>query len=281
MKKILITGASGFIGRACLDQLDQNQFEVHAISRKVNTSKDIHWHQLDLLNHEACCQLVRKLKPSHLLHCAWVTDHGAYWHCPTNLDWVAASLHLLRAFAESGGQKIVVAGTCAEYDWSFGVCNEEQTPLNPSTLYGASKNALQGILEKFAIEAQLEYAWARLFFVYGPYEYKQRLIPYVITRLLNQAEVCCSHGGQLRDFIHVRDAAAILVSLLERGCRGVFNVGSGFPVSIRDVVLKINELFDGPSDIVFSNNKCRYYQPIHKNFKKMLIMSFNIRFLQV
>ncbi|HLW67463.1 MAG TPA: NAD-dependent epimerase/dehydratase family protein [Gemmataceae bacterium] len=165
MHKVLLTGASGFLGRHCVEVLG-TQFEVHAVSRSLETpaAPNIHWHQIDLFRRESVAELLRQVRPSHLLHLAWVTDPATYRDSAANLDWLAASVHLLRAFADNGGQRVVVAGSCAEYDWSYGVCDEATTPVRPANLYGICKNALREVLEAYARQTGLSAAWGRVFF---------------------------------------------------------------------------------------------------------------------
>src|SRR5688572_5202958 len=114
MKRILVTGASGFIGRHCLPSLVQAGFEVHAAARRPLPELapgQVIWHRVDALVPEAWAGLVQKLAPTHLLHLAWVATPGVYWSSPENLRWVESSLALLREFADSGGRRVVMSGT--------------------------------------------------------------------------------------------------------------------------------------------------------------------------
>src|SRR5208283_6126006 len=109
-----------------------------------------------------------------LLHFAWIVTPGVYWSSVENYRWLAASRHLIRRFADSGGVRAVMAGSCAEYDWSrVEVCHERSSPLaNASgkavSAYAECKIALQQALEKFGREQGLSTAWGRLFFQFGP-----------------------------------------------------------------------------------------------------------------
>ena len=90
MKSVLLTGASGFIGRHCLAPLLSRGYEVHAISSRTarRPLADVHWHIADLLDYSQITELVREVKPAHLLHLAWYAEPGRYWQAPENLRWV-------------------------------------------------------------------------------------------------------------------------------------------------------------------------------------------------
>lgn len=238
MKRVLLTGANGFIGRHCLPLLTASDYEVHAVSSKAsdNNGDFISWHHVDLLNAKEISALLSVVRPTHLLHLAWCGVPGRYWTEPENLSWVGASLHLLSDFAQHGGQRVVIAGTCAEYDWSSGFCSENSTPLKPKTLYGACKHALQVIVESFAVQTGLSASWGRLFFLYGPYEHPKRLVSSVILSLLKGETALCSHGNQVRDYMYVDDAADAFVKLLDSNLSGPVNIASGEKIKLKEIV---------------------------------------------
>ena len=240
MKKVLLTGANGFIGRHTLEGLLERDYEVHAISSQ-DVDKgvpSIHWHKVDLLKPDQISGLLSRVQPTHLLHFAWVTEQGKYWTSLENVEWVQASIDLVREFARRGGQRVVMAGTCAEYDWRQGYCTEGKTPLVPAQLYGVCKNALQKILHGFAEQAGISAAWGRIFFLFGPYERKERLIPSVINSLLKREPVRCSHWNETRDFLFVQDVADAFVTLLESNVTGPVNISSGQGMQIKEIIKK-------------------------------------------
>ena len=237
MKKILITGATGFIGRHVAPSLLCQNFEVHvAVNHRSFSSEGVYIHHKDLLNENDIAALIKQVKPSHLLHLAWYATPGKFWNSEMNLNWVRSSLKLIQEFVNHGGQRLVVAGTCAEYDWSQGYCDELNTDLKPHSLYGSSKAALYRLIEAYAKEVRLNYAWGRLFFLYGPHEYKERLVPSIILKLLNNEEAPCSHGNQVRDFMHVEDVAEAFIALVNSQIQGSINIASGNAVSLKSVI---------------------------------------------
>ena len=191
------------------------------------------------------------MAPDHLLHLAWFTEHGRYWEALENLDWVAASLTLARAFHERGGRRMVMAGSCAEYDWSvpdsadpsggFPLLVEDVTPCEPASLYGVCKHALHTLVSELSDRAGISAAWARIFFLYGPHEDPRRLVASVVRSLLAGEPAECTHGEQLRDFLHVADAGAALAALLDGEVEGPVNVASGKPVPLKEIVRLLGE----------------------------------------
>lgn len=242
MKKVLLTGARGFIGRQCVPLLVSRGYEVHALSRRrlaETADPNVIWHEIDLLTPGCAADLIEQVRPDCILHLAWYAEPGKFWEARENVDWVRASLELLCAFADTGGKRIIVAGSCAEYDCNAGECMENETPLLPTTLYGKSKLAFERILDSSSRHSRLSSAWGRFFFLYGPHEHPSRLVAYVVRSLLRGEPALCSEGRQTLDFLHVQDAASAFIALLESEVEGPVNIGSGHPISVRDVLQEI------------------------------------------
>jgi len=249
MKRVLLTGGTGFIGRQTVDPLLARGFDVHlavlpsevaATTSPAGTTI----HACDLFDPDGVRKVMRAVCPSHLLHLAWYVVHGQFWTSPENHRWVQVSLDLLRSFAQGGGRRAVMAGTCAEYDWSQGTCRENITPLAPRSLYGQCKMAIHQSAEEFAQGAAVSLAWGRIFFLYGPGEASARLVPSIILPLLAGQRATCRQGSHVRDLLHVSDVAAAFVALLDSDVRGAVNIASGCPASLGQVAETIARILE-------------------------------------
>jgi nucleoside-diphosphate-sugar epimerase len=251
MKRVIITGATGFIGRQALKHVDRKNFEIHCVTTKnvKSGNQGIIWHTADLLNAQECNDLFNAVNPTHLLHFAWYTEPGKYPVSEKNIDWLNASLLMLKHFGRCNGERVTFAGTCFEYDLQYGFCSENVTPDRPKTMYGICKNSLRQVSESFCAQNDISFSWGRIFFLYGPHEPPSRLVPSVIISLLKDEQAKVSHGKQIRDFLHSEDVASAMVALLESDVKGIVNIGSGVPVSIKDVVHKISVML-GRTELV-------------------------------
>ncbi len=250
MTRVLVSGAGGFVGLPVLARLARTDTEVHALITRARPPvlPGVRWHRLDLCDDAAVEELMGELAPDRLVHLAWCTEHGRFWRAPENVAWVERSLHLLRAFVRCGGRRLVVLGTCAEYDWSraAGPLVESGSPLEPATLYGAAKDALRRVASAYAEQEGVELAWGRLFFLYGPREDPGRLVPSVIRSMLTGQSVATGSGEQVRDFMHVEDVAGAAVALLDSSVVGAVNIASGVGVTVGEVLDRIVALIGRP-----------------------------------
>lgn len=241
-RRVLVTGASGFIGKQVVHALRGHADQIHTVQHTARQMSDSFNHTVDLMNPEQVDRLIERIQPTHLIHLAWYAEHGKFWSSRLNLDWVAASLKLFETFAEQGGERAVFAGTCAEYDWENSPLNEQTSANNPGTLYGICKNALRQIIEKYAVQTSVSVAWARIFFLYGPGEHPNRLIPSILNPLLNDQPAIVRSGAHIRNLMHVNDIAAAFVKILNSSATGIVNVAAGEEISLGDVARTLGEM---------------------------------------
>jgi nucleoside-diphosphate-sugar epimerase len=232
--KVMLTGASGFVGRYVSRELMRQGIEYVSLQRgMVSDDRAI---QMDLLGTHELEALFQKFKPTHLVHVAWYAEHGNYWDSELNLQWVLATKRLVEAFCLSGGQHVVVTGTCAEYDWSHGYCIEDVTPIKPTSLYGICKDTTRRIIELVVEKHSVSMSWARVFFPYGPGEASQRLIPSLFKAFKGEILPFGVNASSYRDLLHAEDAARAVLVCAQCNFVGTVNICSGRPVQISEVV---------------------------------------------
>ena len=247
-RRALVTGAGGFLGRPVVRALLDRGWRVEAANYGPPAAglEAARWHDLDLLDAERRARLLDETRPTHLLHLAWHPGPDIYGS-PDNDRWAEVGERLLREFAERGGRRTVFVGSCAEYDWTHGVCHERDTPLRPASRYGEAKRALGERFAAFlAAAGRPSGAWARPFFLFGPHESPRRLIASVIRALLLGEPARCSHGRQVRDYLYSVDLADALATLLGSDLEGPINVASGEPTAIAHLVYRAAALAGRP-----------------------------------
>lgn len=260
--RVLLTGASGFLGRYALDSLRRQGAEVVMLGRcRTPDSAFAEFIETDLLAAPDFAALVKESRATHLLHLAWYAEHGKYWTSPLNLRWVEATTRLIEAFCEAGGRQVAVAGSCAEYDWSHGYCREASTPSNPATLYGTAKDAARRLAMAVCAQHQVQCAWGRVFLPFGTGESSQRLIPSLIEVFRGQRPPFGVNAPAYRDFLHASDVAEGFVALLRNGESGVYNISSGQPVQLADVVRELAQLLGADPQAVLNLTTVRPGEP--------------------
>lgn len=247
---LLLTGASGFIGRQTLPALLRHGFEVHAVSRTGVGSAHPRavWRRADLLDASARRDLIEELRPSHLAHLAWMVEPGKFWTAPENAEWLEASADLLSLFAASGGRRALLAGTCAEYNWRLDLGRpwREDDSCAPQTPYGQAKHELHRRAAVIASQTGMSLVWARLFMIFGPHEDPRRLVPTICRSLLAGQEAALTSGYQIRDFLDTRDVGEAMAALLEGRVEGSVNVASGDARSVASLALELGALAGRP-----------------------------------
>ena len=234
----LLTGAGGLIGRQAVRALSSRGHRTICLSRSpIPGVHGAQCHAFDIHDPGSCEQVVGAANADVLLHLAWDVSPG-YWQSSQNVRWLESSLRLARVFIEAGGRRIVLAGTCAEYDWAAShtaaPLNERTSPLRPRTLYAKCKRAMYETVAALGAEPDVSVAEGLLFFPFGIGEGRHRLLPQVITALLAGRAARTTSGRQIRDFIDVRDAGAAIAALATSDVTGRVNIGTGEGISVAD-----------------------------------------------
>ena len=267
-QRVLVTGGSGFIGSHVVQLLQASGRDV-AVLRRVGrsgnasplASADVE--AVPYVEGESASlrESIAAWGPTACIHLAWYAEPGKYLHSSENISALAASVEVLTALIEVGCTRVAMAGTCAEYDASVGWL-KEGGPTRPDTLYAASKLSACLITQQLAAQAHVQLAWGRIFFPYGPGEDQRRAIPSAIRALLAGQRFPATKGEQIRDYIHVEDVAAAFITLIDSDASGVFNVSSGIPVSMRQVMDQIGEIIGSSDQIDFGAVPYRNWDPM-------------------
>lgn len=272
-KKVLITGATGFIGQHCIPILMRHDFDVFATYRNKileGWRDSVTWIQVDLLNDQSVINSF--LESNHvdfLLHLAWDVTPKQYKNSPNNLKWLSASLELINSFIQNGGKRIVTAGTCFEYDFSGEILKEDTTPLRPDTLYGECKVAMFKVAQHYCNIKNVGYAHGRIFYLFGPGDDVNKVIPYVAKALLNGEDATCSSGLQRLDYLYVKDVASAFVRILESDLQGPVNIGSGQGFLLRGLLEGVEALVSTEHKIIFDAPKPTDQQVIVADIERL------------
>jgi dTDP-6-deoxy-L-talose 4-dehydrogenase (NAD+) len=240
-ERVLLTGASGFVGRQILKHLLNQDFEVDLVIRNESN--------IELEDIAKCASVVftNDLFAENegwwvktfenidtVIHAAWFTKPGEYLESPKNYECMQGTLKMARGSIDAGVRRFIGIGTCFEYDLNYELLTFD-TPLKPATPYARAKvSTFKGLTELFSAGG-VEFAWCRLFYLYGEGENSKRLVPYIRSMLEMDAEVELSDGNQIRDYLDVQEAGRLIVGVARSASQGPINICSGIPITVREL----------------------------------------------
>jgi nucleoside-diphosphate-sugar epimerase len=246
---VLLTGATGFVGRQILRALVQRGTPVRVVVRagqgrglpidaalpieRVVGTPDLFAESADWWARS--CEGV-----DTIIHAAWYAEPGKYLQSPRNMECLIGTLQLAKGAVKAGVRRVVGIGSCAEYDMTVrGGELAVDTPLRPTSPYAATKAAVFLSLSVLLPVQDIEFAWCRLFYLYGEGEDARRLVPYLRERLAAGEIAELTSGNQVRDFLDVRDAGRMIADCALGQQQGAVNICSGVPTTVRELAERI------------------------------------------
>ena len=240
--KILVTGATGFLGNHVINKLINQNCEIiatsidsHELAAKLNWYNKVTYVQADLNNsNKDCFELFNN--PDSLIHLSWegLPNFGEMYHFERNL---LSNYLFIKTMIELGLKNVLVSGTCFEYGIQEGCLVEDMVTI-PSNPYGLAKDSLRKFLEELKKTTDFNFTWLRLFYLYGLGQSPNSLLSQLQMAIDKEDnEFNMSPGDQIRDFINVEEVADIISKLsLKKIDSGIVNCCSGNPISVTEFV---------------------------------------------
>jgi nucleoside-diphosphate-sugar epimerase len=240
--KVLVTGATGFVGRHVVAELAVAGHQILAVARSPDRLSDMPWRNaasfLACDIHSADFEGALAFAPDVLVHLAWpgLPNYQHAFHFETNLP---ADFRFLKRAAEYGIGRILVTGTGAEFGLQSGALAEDAI-TDPSNAYGIAKDSLRRFLQHLQLSQPFVLQWVRLFHIYGPGQNPGSLLAQLDRAIEEGATSFDMSGGeQLRDYLPVQEVARRISLLVSRpDIQGVINCCSGTPISVKQLVEK-------------------------------------------
>lgn len=255
--KVLVTGAAGFVGSEVVRALLRSGIDVLGLVRPGGRRErlepvieQIRVVEAPLEDLPAIDEVLERNRPDAVIHAAWYTRPADYRSSAANLDSLVATVRLAERIVRRGCPKLVGLGSCLEYRHSDQP-HSESDPTDPASVYAATKVSAWLTIRALAAGSGTEVAWARLFHLHGPGEDPGRLLPRVTRDLLAGRAVDLSPGLQVRDHLHVSDAAEAIARLLQPDLAGIVNVCSGLPLTLRELLTIVGDLVGRPELLRF------------------------------
>lgn len=266
--RLLLTGASGFVGAKVLELALADGHAVGALVRPQSANARLapfvgRYERIEAGLGDDLRVAVTAFRPDAIIHCAWTGVANAARFDSTQITAnVDAACALVEAGAEAGCKAFIGTGSQGEY--GAGSSMLEDVLPQPTTLYGAAKVATLFLTRQLAAQAGMRHAWLRLFSTYGPGDNPGWLIPSMIAHMLRGERPQTTLGTQYWDWLYIDDVArGLLAAAMTPDCSGTFNLGSGEAIQVRAAIEAIRDLAAPGMELVFGEIPFRPDQVMH------------------
>ena len=278
--KVLITGASGLLGKAVLKVITKrDEYQVYAITTskaKLQSVENVIVYECDLRDSVAVENMMCEIMPDTVIHLAWPQTDKDFRMSHKNVDWLEISLNILRCFQKCNGHKFVFAGSSSEYDGEDGFFGEH-ADIVPDSVYGLAKKTFNKFAEEYCSKFNIQYIGMRVFTIYGISDtHKYGAIPNTISKLLKGENVICNQPNTIRDYIYVDDVARITLGLMESTFSGIINVASGTGRSMRQVFESIGRIMNCGDKISY-NEENKNASRLEADITKLTSLCLNVK----
>ena len=244
-KSILIAGGTGFIGFHLAKKCLSLNWSVTSLStstpKKNRKLKKVKYKICDISNYNQVKNKI-KLDYDYVVNCAGYVDHSH--KLKTLKSHYIGCKNLSTHFLNSKIKKFIQIGSCIEYGKIKSPQIESNLNKKTFSIYGSAKLLSTQFLLKLFKRFNFPVTILRLYLVYGPNQDANRVIPVTIINALKNKKFNCSNGSQLRDFTYIDDIVSAIIKTLKnsKSSGEIINIGSGNPISIKKVIIKICEL---------------------------------------
>ena len=260
VKKILITGANGFIGKNLVNLSDLRKYKKICLSTKnINSYKNTKFVKINLFDKPQVEKLIKKERPEILVHLAWETEPKKYLNSKKNLKWLHSSLSLFYFFCKYGGQKAILIGSGLELNFNSKNLKEKMQLVSDQknlNFYNITKILFHIKAKKIANYFNKKIIWARVFWLYGPNESFKRLIPTIIKKLNNNKNIFIQDPNKIVNILHVYDVSKVISKLIRLNKNMVVHIADKKNYSIKNLINKTLQYYkNNNSKVVFNNKK--------------------------
>ena len=252
-RNIIITGATGLIGKEAIPFLIKEGFKIYALTTKNIKPDNVNWINCNIFDFDKLKEIFSNIKAEYLLNFAWITG-GDYLTNEKNLLFLESGKKMMELFRKYGGKRAIYAGSCLEYKQKSTLLKEND-PTHSPNLYVKCKNELRKYCMEYSKNNDISFCWGRIFYVFGHNENPSRLTRIIIDNLKSNKATELNCPNNKLDYMYSKDIAQAFVELLKSDYKGICNICTGKGILLKDYALLIQEILNKKDLVKFDANK--------------------------